>query len=456
MSGCALYEPNRREPEKNLLPSAFTVPPNQWDPARRWWETFDDPQLTALIEEALGQNLSLQQSWARLRQAQALAVKSGAALYPDLTLGAGASSERRRTTTATDTVERYSLGLSSSYEIDLWGRIRSERQAARLSAMASREDLNTAAITLSANVAVRWIGIISQRMQKQLLVQQLEANQILQELVELRFRKSLASALDVFQQRQLVEQSRAQLPLVEQAERQLLNELALLLGRTSFSLPQIQAQSIEVPSDLPTAGIPAQLLTDRPDIRAAMQRLEAADWNVAAAKADRLPQINLSAAAAYQADELSLLFDNWIIDLAANMTAPLFDGRRRTAEIQRLQAVVAENLAAYRETILTAIREVEDELINEVKLREHLKGLEAQLNAAKSALNEARRRYRNGLIDYLPVLTQLLAVQTLERTQIQRKADVLTARVNLYRSLGGTWTDALVQQADAEERIINQ
>ncbi len=447
INGCALYEPSRREPEKNILPSAFSVPPTQWDPARRWWEAFDDPQLNALIEEALGQNLSLQQSWARLRQAQALAVKSGAALYPDLTLSAGASSQRRKTTT-TDTVEHYSLGLGSSYEIDLWGRIQSERQAARLSAMASREDLNTAAITLSANVATRWIGIISQRMQKQLLMQQLEANKILQELVELRFRKSLASALDVFQQRQLVEQSRAQLPLVEQAERQLLNELALLLGRTPFSLPQIQAQSVEIPADLPTAGLPAQLLTDRPDIRGAMQRLEAADWNVAAARADRLPQINLSAGAAYQADELSLLFDNWLIDLAASMTAPLFDGRRRAAEVQRLQAVVAENLAAYRQTILTAIREVEDALISEVKLREHLKGLEAQLNAAKNALNEARGRYRNGLIDYLPVLTQLLVVQDLERTQIQRKADVLTARVNLYRSLGGTWTDALVEQAE--------
>jgi multidrug efflux system outer membrane protein len=446
MNGCALYEPNHREPEKDLFPSAFTTPASQWEPARRWWEAFDDPQLNELIEEALGQNFSLQQSWARLHQAQALAVRSGASLYPDLTLGAGASSERRRTTT-TETVEHYSLGLSSGYEIDLWGRIRSERQAALLSAMASRQDLNTAAITLSANVATRWIGLISQRMQKKLLMQQLEANQVLQELVELRFRKSLASALDVFQQRQLVEQSRAQLPLVEQAERQLLNELALLLGRTPFSLPQIKAQYIEIPNDLPQTGLPVQLLADRPDIRGAMQRLEAADWNVAAARADRMPQINLSAGAAYQANELSLLFDNWLIDLAASMTAPLFDGRRRAAEVQRLQAVVAENLAAYRQTILTAIREVEDALVSEIKLREHLKGLEAQLDAARKALDEARGRYRNGLSDYLPVVTQLLAVQSLERTQIQRRADVMTARVNLYRSLGGTWTDALIERA---------
>ena len=140
MHSCALYQPIQRDPEKSLLPSSFSIPPNKWDPARRWWEAFDDPQLNTLVEEALGNNFSLQQSWARLQQSQALAVRSDATLYPDLTLGAGASSQRSQTTT-TETVERYSLGLSSSYEIDLWGRIRSGRQAALLSAMASREDL---------------------------------------------------------------------------------------------------------------------------------------------------------------------------------------------------------------------------------------------------------------------------------------------------------------------------
>jgi outer membrane protein, multidrug efflux system len=440
IEGCATFAPSQREPDKKLLPSTFSLPPRQWEPSRRWWEAFNDPQLNDLIEEALGHNFSLQQSWARLRQARALAMESGAALYPDLTLGASASSERRHADT-TETADNYSLGLTGSYEIDLWGKLRSERQAARLSATASREDLNTAAVTLSANIATRWIGIISQRMQKQLLLQQLHANQILLELVELRFRKSLASALDVFQQRQLVEKSRAQLPLVEQSERRLLNELALLLGRTPFGLPQIQAQSFEIPADLPSAGIPAQLLANRPDIRAAAKRLEAADWNVSAARADRLPQISLSVEAAYQADKLSLLVDNWLTRLAANMTAPLFDGRRRASEVQRLQAVVVENLAAYRQTVLTAIREVEDALVDEVKLREHLNGLRAQLEAAQNALNVARRRYRNGLNDYLPVLTQLLAVQELERTQIQRRADLLIARVDLFRSLGGTWAD---------------
>ena len=151
----------------------------------------------------------------------------------------------------------------------------------------------------------------------------------------------------------------------------------------------------------------------------------------------------MSADAGYQADKLDLLFDNWFLNLAANITAPLVDGGRRKAEADRSVAVVEEDLAAYRQTVLTAIREVEDALVGEEKLQAHLKGLNEQLAAARNALYEARSRYRNGLIDYLPGLTQLLTVQNLERTIIQRKADLLVARVDLYRALGGTWMQKL-------------
>ena len=442
LTACAPFTPAHRMPDKEMVPPAYSGTAPTSEIIQRWWEAFDDEQLNALVEEALSNNYSLKQSWARLKQARALAVRSGADLYPDLFLGSSASVGKIQVSngrTTTDTVESYSLGLSSRYEIDLWGRIRSEKEASVLSAEASREDLNTAALTLTANVTSRWIGVLSQRMQKQLLERQLEANITLEELVELRFRKSLASALDVFQQRQLVAQSRAQIPLVERSERQLLNELALLLGRTPFGIPEITSEAFTIPADVPATGLPVQLLTARPDIRAAMRRLESADWNVAAAKADRLPRIDLSAGASYEADELNLLWDNWLINLAGNLTAPLLDGHRRKAEVERLEAVVEENLAAYRQTILSAVQDVEDALVDEKKLQAHLKGLAAQLDAAQNALNEARSRYRNGLSDYLPVLTQLVTVQNLEHTIIQRKADLLAARVNLYRALGGTW-----------------
>ena len=430
------------------MPDTFSNGAPAAETARQWWESFHSDQLNALVKEALGGNFSLQESWARLRQAEALAVKTGASRWPDVVVEADAGFGGRQTTdnrgNATyETVESYGLGLASTYEIDLWGRIRSEQQAAILSAVASKQDLHAAAITLAANVVTRWVGVLSQRMQIRLLQQQLHANETVEELLELRFRKSLASALDVFQQRQVVEQVRAQLPLAEQQERRLLNEMALLLGRTPFELPRIDSKPLAIPDDVPATGLPVQLLATRPDIQAAALRLESADWAVAGARADRLPGLRLTGKAAYQAGELDVLFDNWLLNLAAGLTAPIFDGRRRSAEVERQRAVVAENLAAYRRTVLTAVREVEDALVDEQKLRAHLNGLHAQLNAAQNALNEARSRYRGGLNDYLPVLTQLLSVQNLERTIIDRTADLLVARVELFRSLGGAWGDDL-------------
>ncbi len=446
---CTPFLPITRTPLESDLPRAYSNLAEESTPQQRWWEAFNDQELNALIEAAMGGNLTLKEGWARLKQARALAVKTGAGFYPDFSIEASTAFGRQRTANGqarTERVEQYAFGLLSHYELDLWGRIRSEQEATLLSASATREDLNTAAMTLAAAVIERWVRIISQRMQKQLLEQQLAANVTLLELVELRFRKSLASALDVFQQRQVVEKSRSQKPLIEQNERLLLHELALLLGKPPQSAPAIARESLKIPSDVPAVGLPAQLLTARPDIRAAALRLQAADWQVAAARAVRLPSIRFTAKGIYQANELDLVLDNWLFNLAANLTAPLFDGRRRAAEVERMRAVVAENLAAYRRTILTAMKEVEDALVSEEKLRQHIKGLEAQLGAAQSALNEARSRYRKGLNDYLPVLTALLTVQNLERELIQRKTDLIIARVNLYRALGGTWTPTNCQE----------
>ena len=138
-----------------------------------------------------------------------------------------------------------------------------------------------------------------------------------------------------------------------------------------------------------------------------------------------------------------VLFDNWILSLAGNLAAPIFDGNRRAAEVDRRQALVDENLFAYRQAVLTAIKEVDNALVIESKQREHIKGLEKVESAARKALEEAGVRYRNGLNDYLPVLTQLLAVQRLERDLIRQRANLFNARISLYRALGGTWTESL-------------
>jgi outer membrane protein, multidrug efflux system len=448
-ASCAPFAPAARQPQEMApVPASYTIKDTITDPHQRWWETFGDDELNGFVAEALTGNQSLAAYWARLGKAQALAAKAGADTLPSLSGSAEASYSKSRASDDSSVQraesDNYSLGLAASYEVDLWGRIRAERQSADLAAAASRQDLNGAAITIAAEVTERWVRIIAQRQQKKLLQKQLAVNETYLDLVELRFRKSLASALDVMQQKELVERVKAQVPLIEMEERLLLDELAVLLGRQPHDGPGFARQNLPELDSPPAAGIPAQLLELRPDILAAYHRLSAADQDLAAARADRLPALRLTGRASYSSDALDTLFDNWLANLAAGLTAPLIDGGRRRAEESYAKSSVQEQLALYRQTVLSAVREVESTLVREEKIRANLQGIENQLEAARTALGEARFRYTNGLIDYLPVLTQLLSVQNLESDLVVRRSDLLIARIDLYRSIGGTWADDLI------------
>ena len=434
-TSCAIYAPkdrmlNAQFPEQfsiysEKVPSIGTF----------WWESFQSLELNGLIDEVLTNSPSIQQAWARLAQAEAIATQSGAARLPSISANANATASRDSITL--NNTHAYSLGLSAAYEVDLWGRIKSQSQAAALDRDASHEQLNTVAITLSAQTANLWTGIVAQRLQTNLLRKQLEANQTSLELIELRFKKSLATALDVYQQRQAVAATEARIPPAELREQLLKNQLAALLGRSDFQTLELLDQKLPTLGKLPAIGIPADVLANRPDVRHAGLRLRAADWSVSSARADRLPAIRLTAAADYRNAKSSDLFDDWFANLVGGVTGPIFEGGRRKAEVERTRAVVDERLAEYRETVLNAIREVEDALISEEKLREHLVALTQNLELSRNSYREAVSRYRNGLIDYLPVLVELVRFQTLERDQIAAQLTLLQTRIDLHRALGG-------------------
>jgi NodT family efflux transporter outer membrane factor (OMF) lipoprotein len=447
LAACSpFFTPEQRQTPGELLPLSFSLYGEAAPAPDRWWQSFASAELDALVDTALGENLSLTAAWARLAQAGALARQAGADRWPQLDGEAGTGVRRRRTDGGgtTDT-ETYSLGLSASYELDLWGRVRAARTAAALSEVALREDLNTVAMTLAANVVERWVEIIASRRQLHLLREQLKVNRTFLGLVELRFEKGIVSALDVYQQRQVVASVAAEIPLVEAAEQLQRHELALLLGKPAGTPIEIRQAELPLPPALPDLGLPADLLANRPDVRAAGFRLRAADWQVAEARANRLPALRLTAGASYGADQLDRLFDNWLLNLAANLTAPLLDGGRRAATVDSQTALAAENLARYRETVLIAVKEVEDALVREAKQHQHLDGLRRQIEAAAKALEQAVERYRKGLNDYLPVLTQLASTQRLARDQITQQTALIRYRIALHRALGGRWVDDLTE-----------
>ncbi|MFO7715265.1 efflux transporter outer membrane subunit [Desulfosarcina sp.] len=441
---CSPFEPRLMPGAAGELPDAYSLYGQEPDLSSPWWVSVGAPELNRLILTALADNFTLKEAWARLQQARSLAIQAGAGLYPELEATGSADYTRLRSENTSGSSagrDSYALGLVSSYELDLWGRLRSQREAALFGVNAREDDLSTARVTLAAEVADRWVQIVSQRLQMQLLDKQLKNNLTFLELIELRFRKAMVSALDVYQQKQVVESVRARLPLVEAESQLLMHELAVLLGRPPRAdLGLIQTQ-IPVVDQLPGLGLPADLLANRPDVRAAGSRLKAAEWQVAAARANRLPALRFSAGAQYGTSDMDLLFDTWLLNLAANLTAPIFDGGRRAAEVDRARAQADENLWTYRQTVLTAVKEVEDALESETRQREHIHGLESVMAAARRGLEEAIQRYRRGLSDYLPVLTQLIAVQDLERDLIRQREALVRYRIGLHRALGGGWID---------------
>ena len=445
LAGCSPFKPDTRTSTPEDLPDKFSLYTGESAADRRWWLSLGSTELNRLIETGLADNLSLRETWARLAQSRAVAAKAGASRYPDLTGTASAGTNRSQSGTRASTgAEAFSIGLASSYELDLWGRLEAEREAAALDVVATREDLNTAAISIAGEVAIRWLGIISSRMQKKLLEKQLHANETILELVELRFRNAMVSALDVYQQKQLVENVQAEIPLVEEKERLLLHELAVLLGKPPGAKLHVTTNRFPELPALPIVGLPVSLLSARPDIRAAGRRLEAADWQIAAARANRLPSVSLSARARYGESDLDILFDTWLLNLSASLAAPLLDGGYRKAEVDRTRAVVDQKLAAYRDTVLNAVKEVEDALVSEDKQQVHIAALQQINTTANKALAEASARYRNGISDYLPVLSQLLSVQSLENKLILRQENRLATRIALHRALGGAWPAELL------------
>ncbi|QGY39564.1 efflux transporter outer membrane subunit [Pseudodesulfovibrio cashew] len=445
VSACSPFKPSPRQEPVAPLPQAFSLYSEQEPDTGRWWEAFGNEELNGLVEEALAANTDILVAWARLRQAGATATQSAADKYPTL----DATGDYSHTSTHDNggpkrntTAEEHAVGLSAGYEVDLWGRIRAASASDDYEFMATREDVRTTAMTVASEVVSRWLEIQAERRKKRILAEQIKANQTYLELIELRFRNSISTALDVYQQRQNLAGVQAKLPPVESNEQTLLHELALLMGKPAGSVTVSDADLPEL-SSLPGLGLPADLLAHRPDVRAAGLRLSSADWSVAAARADRLPSLNLAGTAEYSGTQLATLFNNWALGLAASIVGPIFDGGYRKAEVEKARGVVDERIADYRNTVYTAFKEVEDALVQEKWQKKYITALGTQHDAARTSLSEAVSRYTQGLDDYLPVLSALLSVQDLELTMADEQTNLLLYRVALHRALGGDWTDGL-------------
>lgn len=441
--GCALHKTPERVAPPVAVPREFSQT-GQGEGPDRWWLSFGDAELNGLMERAFAGNLDLQAAWARVAQAQAIARRTGA--DDDVKLTADLEATRFRTETRTptgglrkSTDSLYSLSFAVSYEVDLWRRLESLTQAAALDLQISRNDLDAAAISLAGQIAETWYALKEQHAQEKLLLEQMRVSRTYLDLVEWRFSQGQASAVEVYQQRTQVASLESQLPLVRGQGKVRAHLLSVLAGRPPGEEVASPDDALPGVPALPALGIPSQLLTRRPDVRAAHARLRAADYRVAAAVADRLPALRLSATSVYSGPEPSEMFNSWVWGIAGNIVYPILDERRRAAEQARTEAVVQEYARVYGQTVLTALREVEDALFLEAHQRQHVASLGRRLELAKATLRQSRLHYVNGLSDYLPVLIALQGVQALEREIVSAQVQLIVYRIQLHRALGGAW-----------------
>lgn len=441
-SACSLHRPQTLEPPVTVPETYLQAPqkPSR-DPAEQpWWLAFADDTLNALLSEALAANPDLAQAVARLHQAQAVQRAARAPLLPSLDVQGQARRENSPSVFGEHTGTSYSLSLAAAYEVDLWKKIAGRAQAADFDRQAAWSDTQTLLLSLSAHIADLYYLAAEQRSQLELTDAMISAFNDIALRVEERYLHGLVPALDVYQARQNLENARARRPQFERSLAQAEHALAVLLGRYPGDLPAGALIVLPQTPDAFPAGLPSSLLTRRPDVRASLLRVQAADARIGAAIAERFPAINLLAGYGYSntsfaINDISGTFWNLIL----NAAQPLFDAGRRKAEVARNEALFRERLAAYHATVLSAFQEVEDALAANRTSELRIAGLAKEAAAAAAALRLAQDRYLSGLSDYLPVLAAQSAHINSQSQLLVARRQLISDRITLARALGGTW-----------------
>lgn len=441
-AGCSLHQP-QRIPVPVDIPAEFASPVTPAPPlAERWWTLLGDQRLDALMNEAFRANLDLDQAVARLRQLEATSRSVGAARRPRLDLQGQASRETTPSFFGDNEGDSYRLSLAAAFEVDLWDKLKSRRDAARFEAEASRSEVLSLYLRLSAQVADLYYLAAEQRHQLELTSQTIAAHSDTLRRVERRYREGLVPALDVYQARQNLSAAEAREPAFEAGLAQAEHALSVLLGRYPQRLDSAEVVSLQRIPDVFPAGLPTELLARRPDVKAAFLQVKASDKRIAATIADRFPSFNLAASygemnTAFSTGDITGTF--W--DFSASLLQPLIDGGRRRAEVDRSRAEFAERLAAYQKTALIAFQEVEDALVANRGTQQRISMLEDQVRSSQASLRLATDRYLQGLSDYLPVLTAQTRLFDAQSQLLSARRQLIVDRIDLARAVGGTWME---------------
>jgi NodT family efflux transporter outer membrane factor (OMF) lipoprotein len=458
LNGC-MVGPNFQPPQVDVpavwvgvsqtLPVQPSITTAQPATLAHWWQNFNDPQLTALVEQAVNASLDLQLAEARLRQARATRGVVAGGLWPEANLSATYQRTHPTSVTGAEPVTHdrnlFQAGLDAVWELDFFGGIRRNVEAANANIQAADEDIRNVQVSVAAEVALNYVQL--RGFQQQIVIAQnnLKAQQHTAGITRQRFAVGFVSALDVANADAQVATTTSQIPVLETSARQAIYALSVLLARPPAALLQelLGTQPLPItPPEVPV-GLPSDLLRRRPDIHQAEAQIHAATAQIGVATADLFPKFALTGALTYQTNVLQNLFTGagraW--SFGPTVSWPIFQGGSIRSNIRVQEALRDQAFLTYQQTVLTALQEVENALIAFDKEWEHSKALNDAVVANRKAVDLSMQLYTQGQTDFLNVLEAQRSLYASEDALVQSTRNTATDLIALYKALGGGWEE---------------
>jgi outer membrane protein, multidrug efflux system len=425
-------KPNLKLPQKFSQKGQAVLP-------SKWWKHFGDKDLSTLITKSLKENPGLKATWAKLKQSIAVAKKIGATSFPTLMGGrsGGYGYGYNIDKGSGSGQESFTLSLTASYEVDLWGKNGALRRAASLDVAVTKELLMASALSLTGEIVSCWYNLTTMNNHITLLNNQLKLNETYLKSLTLRFKMGQGNSTEILQQRRMVQSIQAS--ILKKSQELILEKtrLALLIGVLPSHLKIKTPTTLPSLPPIPKTGFPLDLIKRRPDVRSAWFSVKAEDARVAAAIVARLPKLSLSFGVTSTTEKFKDIFQNWLVNLVANIVAPIIDGGQLKAELQKSKAILEEKISRYKESVLKAVSDVESYLLREKLQKDYITNLDNQIELSKKVLKEILFKYRQGVTEFTIYLTTKMSLQNLELELISAKGSLIQIRVGLLRSLAG-------------------
>ena len=422
-----------------VLPPVFAAAPANATPmdiAPQWWTVFNDPVLNDLQNRLLQGSLNLQLMASKVRQAQASVALAQSSLWPSVNLNAGVARAQEKSASA----HAFSIAAPLTWEWDVWGRMSAQTAVAQANLQASQEDVALARLSAQASLVQTYVALRTAQRQATVLRQAIQAYTKALSLTQIRYEAGVVSAADVAQAELQLRSTQAQAVEVDSTGLQLQNALAVLLGEAPGALNLTQTDAwLDLPP-LP-AMLPASVIQQRPDIRAAAQRVMAAQAQLGVAQAAFFPSFSFSANLGYRSSDLANIFSasSLLWSLGPSMALNLVDGGQRQAVQAEARAALDTVGISYRQSVLQALQEVEDNLVAAQQLQQQAQAQGQAVQAAQRNLGIAQAQYTAGTVSYLNVVTAQASALTAERSLLDIQSRQLLASTQLMKNLAAPW-----------------